>query len=164
MSLSQKISLFCVSVLFSCNPSEESALYKISLDDFEGRSVSMRNYKGKVLLLDIWASWCEPCKEAVPVLEKLSKDLEGKNATLLGINTEPESTREERIKAARDFGMSYPSLVDKDFALVNAFHVEGQPALIVFSKSGTLIKIQYGIQTRDYPKLRASFENWFTAP
>lgn len=151
--------------LFVCNFSkEESVLYKLSLYDLEGRAISLKDYKGKVLLLDVWASWCEPCKDAVPVLEKLSKDLEGKNGVLLGINTEPELTKEEHLKAAREFGMTYPFFVDKDFSFVNQYKVEGQPALIVFSPSGTLLKIQYGIRERDYPKLRASFSNWFTAP
>ncbi|MGJ4753551.1 TlpA disulfide reductase family protein [Leptospira kmetyi] len=156
---------FVLFSLFACNFSkEESVLYKLSLYDLEGRAVSLKEYRGKVLLLDVWASWCEPCKDAVPVLEKLSKDLEGKNGILLGINTEPELTKEEHLKAAREFGMTYPFFVDKDFSFVNQYKVEGQPALIVFSPSGTLLKIQYGIRERDYPKLRASFSNWFTAP
>ncbi|PJZ56765.1 TlpA family protein disulfide reductase [Leptospira barantonii] len=151
--------------LFACNFSkEESVLYKLSLYDLEGHAVSLKDYKGKVLLMDVWASWCEPCKDAVPVLEKLSKDLEGKNGILLGINTEPELTKEEHLKAAREFGMTYPFFVDQDFSFVNQYKVEGQPALIVFSPSGTLLKIQYGIRERDYPKLRASFSNWFSAP
>lgn len=152
-------------LLSACNSSkEESVLYKLSLYDLEGRSISLKEYKGKVLLLDVWASWCEPCKDAVPVLEKLSKDLQGKNGVLLGINTEPELSKEEHIKAAKEFGMTYPFYVDKDFAFVNEYKVEGQPALIVFSPSGTLLKVQYGIRERDYPKLRASFSNWFSAP
>lgn len=116
------------------------------------------------MLLDIWASWCEPCKDAVPVLEKLSKDLNGKNGVLLGINTEPELSKEEHLKAAKEFGMTYPFFVDRDFTLINQYKVEGQPALIVFSQSGTLLKIQYGIREKDYPKLRANFSNWFSAP
>lgn len=154
-----------VSLFFDCNSAkEESILYKLELSDREGRATSLKDYKGKVLLLDVWASWCEPCKEAVPVLEKISKDLEGKNGTLLGINTEPELSKAELLKASQEFGMTYPSLVDRDFALINEYKVEGQPALLVFSVSGKLLKIQYGIVEKDYPKLRASFSNWFTAP
>ncbi|EMO55441.1 TlpA family protein disulfide reductase [Leptospira noguchii] len=159
------IFLFVFFLLFSCNLSkEESILYQLSLYDLDRHSVSLKEYKGKVLLLDIWASWCEPCKDAVPVLEKLSKDLNGKNGILLGINTEPELSKEEHLKAAKEFGMTYPFFVDRDFTLINQYNVEGQPALIVFSQSGTLLKIQYGIREKDYPKLRASFSNWFSAP
>ncbi|EMO41422.1 TlpA disulfide reductase family protein [Leptospira noguchii] len=159
------IFLFVFFLLFSCNLSkEESILYQLSLYDLDKHSVSLKEYKGKVLLLDIWASWCEPCKDAVPVLEKISKDLNGKNGILLGINTEPELSKEEHLKAAKEFGMTYPFFVDRDFTLINQYNVEGQPALIVFSQSGTLLKIQYGIREKDYPKLRASFSNWFSAP
>ncbi|EJO70642.1 glutathione peroxidase [Leptospira kirschneri str. 200803703] len=157
--------LFVFFLLFSCSLSkEESILYQLSLYDLDKHSVSLKEYKGKVLLLDIWASWCEPCKDAVPVLERLSKDLNGKNGVLLGINTEPELSKEEHLKAAKEFGMTYPFFVDRDFTLINQYKVEGQPALIVFSQSGTLLKIQYGIREKDYPKLRASFSNWFSAP
>ncbi|UOG32887.1 TlpA family protein disulfide reductase [Leptospira noguchii] len=159
------IFLFVFFLLFSCNLSkEESILYQLSLYDLDKHSVSLKEYKGKVLLLDIWASWCEPCKDAVPILEKISKDLNGKNGILLGINTEPELSKEEHLKAAKEFGMTYPFFVDRDFTLINQYNVEGQPALIVFSQSGTLLKIQYGIREKDYPKLRASFSNWFSAP
>ncbi|EMN01692.1 glutathione peroxidase [Leptospira noguchii str. 1993005606] len=159
------IFLFVFFLLFSCNLSkEESILYQLSLYDLDRHSVSLKEYKGKVLLLDIWASWCEPCKDAVPILEKISKDLNGKNGILLGINTEPELSKEEHLKAAKEFGMTYPFFVDRDFTLINQYNVEGQPALIVFSQSGTLLKIQYGIREKDYPKLRASFSNWFSAP
>ncbi|EKP04926.1 MULTISPECIES: TlpA disulfide reductase family protein [Leptospira] len=159
------IFLFVFFLLFSCSLSkEESILYQLSLYDLDKHSVSLKEYKGKVLLLDIWASWCEPCKDAVPVLERLSKDLNGKNGVLLGINTEPELSKEEHLKAAKEFGMTYPFFVDRDFTLINQYKVEGQPALIVFSQSGTLLKIQYGIREKDYPKLRASFSNWFSAP
>ncbi|APH41504.1 Glutathione peroxidase [Leptospira interrogans serovar Manilae] len=159
------IFLFVFFLLFSCSLSrEESILYQLSLYDLDKNSVSLKEYKGKVLLLDIWASWCEPCKDAVPVLEKLSKDLNGKNGVLLGINTEPELSKEEHLKAAKEFGMTYPFFVDRDFTLINQYKVEGQPALIVFSQSGTLLKIQYGIREKDYPKLRANFSNWFSAP
>ncbi|MBM9575719.1 TlpA family protein disulfide reductase [Leptospira sp. 201903070] len=165
MFLTRFLFIFLLSFVSACHSStEESILYKLKLSDFDGRLTSLQEYKGKVLLLDVWASWCEPCKEAVPVLEKLSKDLQGKNGVLLGINTEPELTKDEHIKAARDFGITYPSFVDRDFALINEYKVEGQPALLVFSASGKLLKIQYGIQERDYPKLRAHFSNWFTAP
>ncbi|MFE1938157.1 TlpA disulfide reductase family protein [Leptospira kirschneri] len=158
------IFLFVFFLLFSCSLSkEESILYQLSLYDLDKHSVSLKEYKGKVLLLDIWASWCEPCKDAVPVLERLSKDLNGKNGVLLGINTEPELSKEEHLKAAKEFGMTYPFFVDRDFTLINQYKVEGQPALIVFSQSGTLLKIQYGIREKDYPKLRASFSNWFSA-
>lgn len=159
------IFLFVFFLLFSCSLSrEESILYQLSLYDLDKNSVSLKEYKGKVLLLDIWASWCEPCKDAVPILEKLSKDLNGKNGLLLGINTEPELSKEEHLKAAKEFGMTYPFFVDRDFTLINQYKVEGQPALIVFSQSGTLLKIQYGIREKDYPKLRANFSNWFSAP
>lgn len=159
------IFLFVFFLLFSCSLSrEESILYQLSLYDLDKNSVSLKEYKGKVLLLDIWASWCEPCKDAVPVLEKLSKDLNGKNGVLLGINTEPELSKEEHLNAAKEFGMTYPFFVDRDFTLINQYKVEGQPALIVFSQSGTLLKIQYGIREKDYPKLRANFSNWFSAP
>ncbi|MBM9499485.1 TlpA family protein disulfide reductase [Leptospira sp. 201903071] len=154
--------LFWISACHSSK--EESVLYKLKLTDFDGRLTSLQEYKGRVLLLDVWASWCEPCKDAVPVLEKLSKDLQGKNGILLGINTEPDLSKDEHVQAAREFGITYPSFVDRDFELINEFKVEGQPALLVFSVSGKLLKIQYGIQERDYPKLRANFSNWFTAP
>ncbi len=150
--------------LGSCQTSEEPPLYKISLEDWDGSTHSFANDKGKLIILDFWASWCEPCKKAVPVVEALRNELKNSNALVLGINTEDDLSLAEIKKAAKEFGMDYPSLLDPQWKLVNSLKLEGQPALFVFSKSGKKIHFQYGISERDLPLLKGRLKNWLESP
>lgn len=148
----------------SCTRGEEAAIYKIALEDWDGRSHQLSEYRGQLLILDFWASWCEPCKKAVPVVEDLKNDLHGKDAEVLGVNTENGLSILEIKNAAKEFGMDYPSLLDPEWKLVNLLKIEGQPALFVFSKSGKRLHFQYGISEKDLPVLRGRLRNWLESP
>ncbi|TGK06170.1 TlpA family protein disulfide reductase [Leptospira fletcheri] len=156
--------LFSFLQIGSCSRPNEAPLYQIRLNDWEGNPHSFSEYRGQVLVLDFWASWCEPCKKAVPVVEALRKDLAGKNAQVFGINTENDLTVPEIKKAAKDFGMDYPSFLDPEWKLVQLLKIEGQPALFVFSASGKRLHSQYGISEKDLPVLQGRIRNWLEAP
>ncbi|TGL65708.1 TlpA family protein disulfide reductase [Leptospira sarikeiensis] len=156
--------LFTVLISNNCKSEETPLLYQISLQDWDGNSHKFSEDKGKIVVLDFWASWCEPCKKAVPVVEKLRTKLKDSPAIVLGINTEDDLSIEEIKKAAADFGMEYPSLLDPEWKLVNPLKIEGQPALFVFSKSGKKLHSQYGISERDLPVLNGRLKNWLESP
>lgn len=151
-------------LLSACSSSEEAPLYKIQLQDWDGNTHSFAGDKGKLIVLDFWASWCEPCKKAVPVVEELRNKLKDSNAVVLGVNTEDDLSVSEIKKAALEFGMDYPSLLDPKWDLVNSLKIEGQPALFIFSKSGKKIHSQYGISERDLPILTGRLKNWLESP
>ncbi|PNV74862.1 TlpA family protein disulfide reductase [Leptospira inadai] len=163
------LSVFSLLIFFglipsSCSRGEEAAIYKIALQDWDGRSHRLSEFQGQLLILDFWASWCEPCKKAVPVVEALKDDLHAQNAKVLGVNTENDLSILEIKEAAQEFGMDYPSLLDPDWKLVNLLKIEGQPALFVFSKSGKRLHFQYGISEKDLPVLRGRLRNWLESP
>ncbi|TGK05578.1 TlpA family protein disulfide reductase [Leptospira langatensis] len=154
---------FFLSVL-GCRTPEEPFLYQISLEDWEGKTHSFSEDRGKLVILDFWASWCEPCKKAVPVVEELRQRLKDTNTVVFGVNTEDDLSIPEIKKAADEFGMKYPSLLDPKWKLVNGLRIEGQPALFVFSKSGKKLHFQYGISERDLPILTGRLKNWLESP
>ncbi|PJZ70151.1 thiol-disulfide isomerase [Leptospira perolatii] len=156
--------VFVLFNLLFCKGEEDPEIYQITLVDWDGKETQLSDFKGKVIVLDFWASWCVPCKKAVPVVDALQKELEGKNAVVLGVNTENNLSVAQIRKAAEEFGMKYPSLLDPDWKLVNQLRLEGQPALFVFSKSGKRIHFQYGISQKDFPMLRGRLRNWLDSP
>ncbi|TGK59990.1 TlpA family protein disulfide reductase [Leptospira wolffii] len=162
--LSGFICFLTILFLMGCGPGEESPLYKIELKDWEGNTHAFAKDKGKLIVLDFWASWCEPCKKAVPVVEALRKELKDSDAIVLGVNTEDDLSLEEIKKAAKEFGMDYPSLLDPEWKLVNSLKIEGQPALFVFSKTGKKLHFQYGISHKDLPLLKGRLKNWLESP
>ncbi|MGJ4746434.1 TlpA family protein disulfide reductase [Leptospira sp. SA-E8] len=156
--------LFSILFLNDCRSDEQPLLYQVTLQDWDGNSHKFSEDKGKLVVLDFWASWCEPCKKAVPVVEKLREKLKDSPAVVLGVNTEDDLSLVEIKKAASEFGMLYPSLLDPEWKLVTPLKIEGQPALFVFSKSGKKLHSQYGISEKDLPILTGRLKNWLESP
>src|SRR5688500_1600232 len=73
---------------------------------------SLADYKGQVVLVNVWASWCEPCRDELPLLERTHQRLRRQGATVLGIDVKENSGA--ALEAVREFGLSYPNLRDPD--------------------------------------------------
>ena len=145
---------------FSCRKEFSAPYLYIELKDWDGKEKKILDYKGKVLILDFWASWCEPCKKAAPVIELLHDKANPDNFVFLGVNTDHELTVDEIKKVSQDFGMRYESLLDSDLKLATELSVEGQPALFVFDRTGKNIYHQYGVNAEDAPDLLKKMSDW----
>jgi thiol-disulfide isomerase/thioredoxin len=137
-------------LFLACEKSFDAPFLHISLKDPKGKNHTISDYRGKILILDFWASWCEPCKKVVPILEQIKKKSDPKKTVLLGINTDNAISLEEIIQTAKDFKIEYPYLLDPEFQLVKELNLEGQPALFIFDKTGKLVFHQYGLKIRDF--------------
>lgn len=151
--------------LFHCQGSGEKnrgELPDLTLLDTKGGEVNLKEYSDKVLILDFWATWCEPCKESVPVLEKLQEKSQGEVA-ILGINTDQNKSPEYIQAHADALGMTYTSLLDTHHILVDYLELEGLPGIFVYSSSGKLLYKQYGIRESDLVGLLARISSWKSA-
>ncbi|NBU98415.1 MAG: TlpA family protein disulfide reductase [Spirochaetia bacterium] len=132
----------------------------IELYDFDGNKTKLKNYQGKIIVLDFWATWCEPCKKAAPLIDILSKKSNTDNFVFLGVNTDDNKTLEELKQASLEFGINYPSLLDPKLKLSEELNVEGQPALIFLDRKGNILYRQYGILISDIQMLLQKMEEW----
>jgi thiol-disulfide isomerase/thioredoxin len=108
-----------------------------SLPSTDGKTFHLADLKGKVVLIDFWATWCSPCRDALPTIEKLHREWRDKGLVVLGIDDE-----DGRIIApflAKN-GITYPTLLDPDRKVHNLFgqdgNGEGIPLTLVFDRSG----------------------------
>lgn len=101
----------------------------------------LSDYKGKVVLLDFYATWCEPCRLETPHLVQLQKQYAEQGLQVIGLNVGGEDDREEVPNYAKEFGIQYP-LAFPDDELTDAYLGDNQniPQSFVFDRSGNLIK------------------------
>ena len=113
------------------------------LTGLDGKEVSLASLKGKVVLLDFWATWCGPCKAAMPTIQKLHDEYASKGAVILGVNT-----WEQKADAAKDYMASkkftYGCLLKGD-DLAAAYGIKGIPTLVVIGKDGKVVEIEVGL-------------------
>ncbi|MET9835814.1 TlpA disulfide reductase family protein [Streptomyces sp. NPDC006385] len=78
-----------------------------------GEQLALADYRGKIVVVNVWGSWCNPCRAEAPHLQKVHQDTEDQGVAFLGINTR-DSTRRNALAFEKDYGITYPSLWDPD--------------------------------------------------
>jgi cytochrome c biogenesis protein CcmG/thiol:disulfide interchange protein DsbE len=97
---------------------------------------SLADYKGKVVVLNFWASWCKPCTEELPLLEKTQQAISGQGALVLGANYQDVS--DNALGFVRRFKLTYPSLRDKDGEFADRYGSRAFPETFVIDRRGRI--------------------------
>ena len=104
----------------------------------DGQSDSLASYRGKVTLVNLWASWCAPCRSETPALERLYQEDQARGLVVLGID-QGEST-DAAAAFARQMGLTYPILVDEGQQYGRAYAAVGLPTSIVVDRTGHIVR------------------------
>lgn len=107
-----------------------------SLVDLDGRRVSLASYRGQVVLLDFWASWCSPCRQTLPRLHRLAADLEGDGLVFIGINLDRRV--EDAVSYLEDNPFHRMIPVQGTTAVAREYGVSGIPRTFVIDRSGVI--------------------------
>lgn len=116
-----------------------------TLTDLEGTHWTLRDLKGKVVMLNFWATWCPPCRKEIPDLQKLHDQFKGKGLVVLGIADDDFNAVK---KFATEQKVPYPLLPDEGRKVHTAFQIEGIPATLIFNRSGKLVSQVFDVRTR----------------
>src|SRR5579863_6909834 len=101
-----------------------------------GQSVSLAQYKGQVVMLNFWASWCGPCRQEMPLLESIYRKYNRLGFTLIGVNVEPDSNAANAW--LKQTPVSFPILYDKDSKVSKLYDVEGMPSTVIIDRKGNV--------------------------
>ena len=104
--------------------------------------------------MDFWATWCHPCREALPSIELLHREFKDKGLVVLGVDDEDAPTQSAFLQK---FGYTFGSLTDPAAQVKNAYHVAGFPTTVLIDKQGTIQLFEMG--DASYASLRKRFKN-----
>jgi peroxiredoxin len=116
-----------------------------TLTDLQGKAWTLRELRGKVVLVNFWATWCPPCRKEIPDLDALSKEFGPKGLVILGISDETSDRIDLFLKRQE---INYPVLLDAESAVHKQFHVEGIPKSFLYGRDGKLAAVAIDMRTR----------------
>jgi thiol-disulfide isomerase/thioredoxin len=153
--------LLCLAGLAGCNQSASpvhakevqpaageigSRLPAFSATDLRGRPFSSADLQGKVVLIDIWATWCGPCKKEMPGYQKLRDRYGPQGFAVVGIKANMMADTESPVAFARKVGVHYPLVVGTDELLQKFGGLEGLPTTLLYDRQGVLRKKVIGFE------------------
>lgn len=107
------------------------------LDDDAGKAVSLSHYSGEIVLMNLWATWCPPCRAEMPDLQRLSEAYRGRLA-VVGVN-EGESVQRARV-FAHSLGIAFPIWMDDEQRYGRAYGVLGLPTTVIIGRDGKILR------------------------
>jgi len=116
-----------------------------TLNTFDGKQISLQSLRGKVVVLNFWASWCKPCEEEAADLEAFHKAYKDKGVVMLGADY--VDTEKEALAYIKKFNITYPMGPDLGTKMSQAYRIKGVPETFVIDKQGQLIKVIVGPTT-----------------
>jgi thiol-disulfide isomerase/thioredoxin len=114
----------------------------LELEDMHGRVHALAHYRGKVVLVNFWATWCEPCRDEMPSIERLRHLLDGQPFEVLAVNLAEPRTRIEKFLQHMPIG--FPVLLDKDTRTAKAWQAHVLPATYLVDPSGRVRHQHFG--------------------
>ena len=141
------LSILVMTLLAGCTdksaPSDVSSAPDFTLQDMTGKSVKLSDYKGKVVLLGFWATWCPPCRASVPGLEKLHKTYKDKGLAVLAVSMDQDGWDEVKSFIS-EYGITYTVLKGTDDVAAQ-YQMRSIPMLLVLDKEGKRVKRYLGM-------------------
>jgi cytochrome c-type biogenesis protein len=109
-----------------------------------GDTVTLASMRGQVVLLNLWATWCVPCREETPYLESLYQEHEDEGFQIVGISLDTGDAADQVADFVEDYGVSYTILHDPQMRGMELYQVPGLPATFLIDREGVLRWLRYG--------------------
>ncbi len=118
-----------------------------TLQTLDGESVSLSDYRGKLVMINFWASWCPPCNSEMPDLQRYYEQHQDDDFIILGVNY--QDTPDKVQAFVEKYGVTFPILLDSDGRVANLFGVQGLPTSFFVDKEGNVLGYQPGPVTKE---------------
>jgi thiol-disulfide isomerase/thioredoxin len=126
-----------------------STLPDFSVKDLEGREISSADLRGKVVVIDFWAIWCQPCKKEMPGYQKLVDRYGARGFAVVGFKFDTMADPEDPLRFAKKIGVHYPLAIAPDELKQRFGGIEGLPTTMLYDRKGILRKKVIGFEYTD---------------
>ena len=113
-----------------------------TLKDTEGNNVRLSEYRGQVVLINFWASWCGPCRQEFPHLDELHRKYSDLGFTVFGVNVEQDRALADKV--LRDIPVTFPVLFDSDNQVSELYDVDAMPVTVLVDRNGDIRFMHWG--------------------
>lgn len=123
-----------------------SGLPDFTVKDLQGHELSSANLRGKVVLIDFWATWCQPCKREMPGYQKLVERYGSLGFAAIGLKFDTMADTEDPLQFAKKIGVHYPLAIAPDKLKKKFGGIEGLPTTLLYDRKGVLRKKVIGFE------------------
>ncbi|PCK07920.1 MAG: redoxin [Alteromonadaceae bacterium] len=124
-----------------------------TLKSNSGKNVRLSELRGQVVMVNFWASWCGPCRQEMPVLEKLYTRYKSAGFTLLGVNVEEDQNAADKV--LKSTPVTFPILYDPESSVSSAYKVDAMPSTIFIDCDGNMTYLHRGYKAGEESKYKS---------
>jgi len=127
---------------------DENKAPDFALKSSDGKTVKLSDYKGKVVIIDFWATWCPPCRKGIPDLISIQNEYK-KDVVIVGISLDGEKTLKDVPGFVKSYGINYPIVYGDDKVVAAYGGIEGIPTAFIVDKKGNVVDKHVGLVPKD---------------
>lgn len=129
---------------------------------FDKKPVRLSDYRGKVVFVDFWASWCSPCRQALPLYDKLSSEFPVTDFAIVAVNVDENAADAKKFMA--EHPVKYTIVQNPKGDIPKAFGIDGMPSSYLIDRDGTIRDRHVGFEPKDIDALRGEIAKLIGAP
>jgi len=125
----------------------------------DGATLTLADFRGRVVLLNFWATWCGPCKEEMPAMERLYQKFREQGLVVLAVSNDSEGSTRSVARFVKESGFTFPVGLDPRLRVASLYGVRVLPVSLIIDRKGNITHIALGPREWDRPAARQLFES-----
>lgn len=132
----------CLTCSLASSGIEGQTAPDFALKSTSGENLRLSEYRGDVVMINFWATWCGPCRQEMPLLDELYRRYQRVGFNLLGVNIDDDARR--AVAMVNELGVSFPVLFDANKEVSKLYAVEAMPVTVLLDREGTVRFVHHG--------------------
>ena len=138
---------FALSAMQALAVAVQDSAPDFTLKSLQGSNLRLNEYRGQVVLLNFWASWCGPCRQEMPLLDRIHQRYQEAGFAVISVNVEGDEVPARAL--AKETGVTFPVLIDTDQRVSELYDLEAMPSSVLIDRDGVVRYIHRGYQPGD---------------